>query len=267
MDDSVSQEELDAGRGYENHFVPALFAPWPPHLVKCAKVQSGQSVLDVACGSGVLARHILSVVGDSGHVTGLDPAPGMIAAAREVEPRIDWVLAGAEDTGLENEAYDAVLSQFGMMFFRDRDAAAQEMHRILRPGGALAIAVWNDLDHNPAYHAIIKLLETEISTAAGNALRLPYSLGNAAEVVSIYEKAGFLDIEVVTDTEPARFPNARTMVEADLRGWLPLFDIHLSEEKIASVLACADDALEAFRTADGEVVFQASAYIVSGRKP
>ncbi len=267
MEPTVSQEELDAGRGYEELFVPALFAPWPPHLVKSAGVQAGQQVLDIACGSGVLARHLLSVVGDAGHVTGLDPAPGMIAAAREVEPRIDWVLAGAEDTGLESGVFDAVLSQFGMMFFQDRNQAAREMYRVLKPDGVVSVAVWNDLDHNPAYHAIIKLLESEISRAAADALRLPYSLGRSEEVASVYEKAGFLDISVTHKTEPARFPSARIMVEADLRGWLPLFDIHLSEEKIASVLACADDALAEFREVNGEVVFQASAYIVSGRKP
>lgn len=266
MVSSVSQEALDAGRGYEKLFVPALFSQWPPYLVRCTDVRTGQRVLDVACGSGVLARHALSVVGDTGHVTGLDSAPGMIAAAREIEPRIDWVLADAEDTGLEGATFDAVLSQFGIMFFQDREQAAQEMYRVLKPGGAVGVAAWNDLDLNLAYHAAVKLLEAEVSAAAADALRLPFSLGRSGDVVSIYEKAGFSDISVVAETEPARFPSARTMIEAELRGWLPLFGIHLSEKKIASVLACADDALADFLAANGEVVFQASAYIVHGRK-
>ncbi|MGB5622889.1 MAG: methyltransferase domain-containing protein, partial [Gammaproteobacteria bacterium] len=92
MASEATQEELEAGRGYESLFVPALFAPWPRHIMDAAAVQEGAHVLDIACGTGVLARAVRARSGTSGRVVGLDPAPGMIAAAHEVAPDIEWVL-------------------------------------------------------------------------------------------------------------------------------------------------------------------------------
>ena len=106
MDATVTQEELEAGRGYEELFVPALFEPWTQHLIHGAGVQEGSHVLDIACGSGVLTRHALSRSGQSGRVVGVDPAPGMIAAAKEVEPRIEWVLGGAEALEFDDGMFD-----------------------------------------------------------------------------------------------------------------------------------------------------------------
>lgn len=267
MNTTATQEELEAGRGYEALFVPAIFSPWTQHLVEGAGVAEGSHTLDVACGSGVLARHVLSKTGGLGRVVGVDPAPGMIAAARELEPNIEWVLGGAEELELDDSSFDSVISQFGMMFFKDRHAAASEMFRVMKPGGRLAVAVWNSIEHNPAYGDIIAVLDERVSIAAGDALRLPYSLGDPEVVTGVFDHAGFKDLSVETKTEQATFPSSRTMVEAELRGWLPLFDIHLSEEKIADVLIKSDGKLSKYATQTGEAVFPTSAHIVTARKP
>ena len=96
MNQEVSEELLEAGRGYEGLFVPALFEPWTKHLIEGAEIRESSQVLDVACGTGVLARSALARAGASGQVVGADPAPGMLAVAQEIEPAIDWVLCGAE---------------------------------------------------------------------------------------------------------------------------------------------------------------------------
>ena len=267
MGKTVTQEELEAGRGYESLFVPALFARWTRHVIEGAGVREGSHVLDIACGSGVLARDTLSQVGSSGRVVGVDPAPGMIAAAREVETEIQWVLGNAEELEFNDATFDCVVSQFGMMFFMDKNAAANEMIRVLKPGGRLAVAVWNSIDNNPAYGDIIAVLDEQVSTAAGDALRLPYSFGDTDEVTNVFTQAGFKDLRVETKSEQAVFPGSRTMVEAELRGWLPLFDIHLNEEKIADVLVQSDDKLSRYASQTGEAVFPTSAHIISGRKP
>ena len=164
---SATRQELEAGRGYEALFVPALFKPWTKHLVNGAGVEDGCDVLDLACGSGVLARHALEEAGRSGRVVGIDPAPGMIAAAMEVEPDVEWILGRAEDLPFEDEAFDCVVSQFGMMFFDGRAKAEAEMHRVLKPGGRVAVAVWNSIDHNPAYREISAVLDEQVGTEAG----------------------------------------------------------------------------------------------------
>ena len=267
MELDVSEELLEAGRGYEALFVPALFDAWTKHLVDGAGIEPGSHVLDVACGTGVLSRKALECSGPTGRVVGADPAPGMLAAAREVEPSIEWVQCGAEDLQFEAGSFDCVVSQFGMMFFDDRPKAAAEMLRVLKPGGSLALAVWRSVEHNPAYADIISVLDQQVSTAAADALRLPFSLGDASEVTGLLESAGFVDIEVRPGTESALFPSSRQMVEAELRGWLPMFDIFLSEEQIANVLKESDSTLSKYAGAGGEAKFQTAANIFTGRRP
>ena len=266
MNETVPTELLEAGRGYEKLFVPALFAPWTKHLIEGAGVREGSHVLDIACGTGVLARDALSRTGSAGRVVGVDSAPGMIGAAKELEADVDWMLGSAEALALEDAAFDCVLSQFGMMFFQDREKAAREMFRVLKPGGGLAIAVWNSVDENPAYGDIIAVLQEKVGTAAADALRLPYTLGNHGEVTALLESAGFGNINVETKVESARFPSSRHMVEAELRGWLPLFDIQLGEAKISEVLVESDRTLSKYATASGEAVFPTSAHVISAHK-
>lgn len=266
MNDTVPTELLEAGRGYEELFVPALFARWTRHLIAGAGVREGAHVLDIACGTGVLTRDALSHTGPGGRVVGVDPAPGMIAVAQELEPGIEWMLGSAEALPLADATFDCVLSQFGMMFFPDKENAAREMYRVLKPGGALAIAVWNSVEHNPAYGDIIAVLQDEVGTAAADALRLPYTLGNHGEVTGLLDRAGFGSINVETKVESACFPSSRHMVEAELRGWLPLFDIHLDEAKISEVLVQSDKKLAKYAAASGEAVFPTSGHVITARK-
>lgn len=267
MDDPVPELALEAGRGYEELFVPALFGPWTTHVGIGAELAVGHRVLDVACGTGVLARHALAIVGNTGKVMGLDPAPGMIAVAKEIEPRIDWVLGSAEHLPFDDDAFNSIISQFGFMFFQDRGKAAREMHRVVKRGGRVAVAVWHGPDRNPAYRDIAALLDEQLSQAAGDAVRMPFRLGNPDEFARILAQAGFEEISSETKVEQARFPSTRTMVEAELRGWLPIFDIHLDEEQIADVLEKSETKLSTYAVSAGEAVFPTSAYITTATKP
>ena len=266
MDEDVSEELIEAGRGYESLFVPALFEAWTKHLVDGAGVREGSHVLDVACGTGVLARNALARAGAKGRVVGADPAPGMLAAAKEIEPGIEWVLCSAEALGVDDETFDCIVSQFGMMFFQDRQKSADEMFRAMNPGGSLAIAVWRSVEHNPAYADIISVLQEQVGTAAADALRLPYSLGDAGKVTAVLESSGFTDIKIEAKTESARFPSSRQMVEAELRGWLPLFDIFLSDDEIDNVLIQSDKTLGNYADPSGEAVFPTPAHVFTARK-
>jgi SAM-dependent methyltransferase len=266
MDQDVAEDLIDAGRSYEALFVPALFETWTKHLVEGAGISEGAHVLDVACGTGVLARSALAKSGENGRIVGADPAPGMLAVANELEPTVEWVLCGAEALTVQDESFDCVVSQFGMMFFDDREKAAKEMFRALRPGGSLAVAVWRSVDHNPAYADIIQVLEDNLGTAAADALRLPYSLGDSDEVIAALESVGFGGVTVEAKTEMAKFPSSRQMVEAELRGWLPIFDIFLGEDEINEVLMKSDKVLRKYSAPAGEAVFPTSAHIFTARK-
>ena len=105
---------------YDRLFVPALFARWGPVLADAARLSAGDRVLDVACGTGAATLAAAARVGPTGSVTGLDPNPDMLAVARGKGAPVDWRDGVAEALPFPDASFDAVVSQFGMMFFTDR---------------------------------------------------------------------------------------------------------------------------------------------------
>ena len=112
----------------------------------------------------------------------------------------------------------------------------------------------------------ISILERVAGPAAANALRAPFVLGDPAETSGLLGEAGVAAPTVWSKTGTAKFPTVRVMVEADLRGWLPVMGVHLTEQQIAQVLAEAENELAEFVTPSGEIVFDSPAHIISGRR-
>lgn len=171
-------DQIAGARAYEALHVPALFTQWCGHVLNAADVQPGDRVLDVACGTGILAREAALRVGESGTVAGVDPGRGMLAVAKELGPGIEWKEDTAESLPYPDASFDAVVSQFGLMFFSDRGQALSEMLRVLKPGGRLAVAVWERLENSEAYPIEVALLERLAGKAAADALRAPFVLGD-----------------------------------------------------------------------------------------
>lgn len=267
MNFSASEQEIAAARAYENLHVPALFREFAPLVAAAARVGPGQRVLDVACGTGVLTRELASIVGDKGFVAGLDATPGMLAVASELAPALEWKQGLAGSLPYEDRAFDAVVSQFGLMFFPDKLQALREMLRVLAPGGRLAVAVWESLENSESYPDEVALLDRMAGKQAANALRAPFVLGNKAELEALFVSAGLPAVDINTVHGRARFPSIRSMVEADLRGWLPVMGVELDEELIETILSEAEQVLAQYRTADGSVEFDAPAHIVTAQKP
>jgi len=259
------QAQVGAAKVYEALFVSALFGQWVSRVADAAQVQSGQRVLDVACGTGVLARAILSRAGPSGQVVGLDPDPGMLAVANELAPAVTWRQGAAESMPFPDQSFDAVVSQFGLMFFGDRQQAVREMLRVLTAEGRLAVAVWDALETMPAYAAEVALLERVAGRPAADALRAPFVLGNRDDLSRMFGNAGATSVVITTHEGTARFPSVRVMVEADLRGWLPVMGVLLTEEQIGRVLTEAEAELVKYVGPDSSVAFAVRAHVVAAR--
>jgi SAM-dependent methyltransferase len=267
MSDPEMENQIAAARAYEELFVPALFRQWAPQVVEAGRIRPGDRVLDVACGTGVLAREAAARVGSTGSVAALDLSAGMLQIAAQISPGIEWRLGTAQNLPYYDESFDAVISQFGIMFFPDRSQAIGEMLRVLVHGGRLAVAVWGSLESTPGYADEAVLLQRLAGEKAAAAIRVPYVLGNAGQLSALFEGAGVTEVAVKTAHGTARFPRIRTMVEADLRGWLPLMGVPLEEEQIELILMEAEEALKAYAGAEGSVTFDAPALIVTGSKP
>ncbi|AXK40811.1 methyltransferase domain-containing protein [Crenobacter cavernae] len=266
MSELSLQELAEIAAAYEERLVPALFQEWAKRVADAARIGPGDRVLDVACGTGVLARLAAMRVSPGGSVIGLDINPGMLSEAARIAPEIEWRQGAAESLPFEDGSFDAVVSQFGLMFFTDRRAALREMVRVLVPGGRLAVAVFDSLDNIPAYATMASLLGRLVGEPAANALRFPFALGDTAELSTLFADAGIASAVVATHEGTARFPSISAMVLADVKGWFPLAQIVLDEGQLGALIAEAERVLEPFISADGKVKFRILAHIVTATK-
>jgi ubiquinone/menaquinone biosynthesis C-methylase UbiE len=265
VNDQGLQSQVDGAEAYERLMVPALFARWAPGVCGAARLTPGNKVLDIACGTGVLAREALRRVGALGRVSGLDPNWAMLEVARRLSPEVEWHQGVAESLPFPDDSLDNVVSQFGLMFFADRQTSLQEVVRVLKPGGYFALAVWDSLHRNPAYASEVSIVQSIAGDRAADPIRAPFQLGNADQLREVFIEAGIRTVNIGTRQEVGRFPSVRAMVEADLRGWLPVVGITLSEDEIGAILAESQRQLSSYVATDGTVEFPTSAHIAYGR--
>jgi SAM-dependent methyltransferase len=250
MSNQTFRRDLDAASGYQELLVPALMEEWAPRVAEAAGIRPGDRVLDVACGTGVLTREAASRAGPSGAATGLDLSPEMLAVAARLSPGLRWQQGSAEALPFADQSFDAVVSQFGLMFFPDPAVGLREMMRVLVPGGRLAVAVWGSLAETPAYAAEVTLVERLAGREAGDALRAPFELGDPKRMAGLYAAAGIKGARVALQPGRGRFPSIRTMVEVDVRDWLQIVGVRLDEELIERILRESETALRPFLTID-----------------
>jgi SAM-dependent methyltransferase len=250
---------------YEELFVPALFQQWGSVVADAAGIAPGQRALDVACGTGVLACAVADRVGLGGVVVGLDPNPEMLAVARRKSAKIEWRDGRAESLPFPNESFDAVVSQFGFMFFDDRRAALGEMMRVLRPGGRLAVAVCDSLDHSPGYAAVAELLERLFGERVADAFRAPFVLGDPDRLLSLCADAGIADVRVTQHEGMVRFASIRSLISTE-RACVWTLGGMLDDAQFERLLEEAEQALRPFGTADGTVAFAMPALIITATK-
>ena len=261
---SNGQITSNAAQIYDTFFVPALFAEWAPRMADMAWLRPGQTVLDVACGTGLFAREALARVRPDGAVSGLDCNQDMLAVARQRESGIDWRRGHAESLPYDDHSFDIVACQFGLMFFDDRQVALEQMWRALRPGGRLLVAVWDALERTPGYATMTALLQRLFGESIANELRAPFVLGDPDQLRHLFAAAGMTGIELTSVVGSARFPSINDWVHTDIKGWT-LAD-KIDDEQYAILRREADTELAPFRQSDGSVLFDSPAHIVTAQK-
>ena len=242
---------------YESFFVPAMFGPWSGELVSRAGVAAGHRALDLACGTGVVARRL---AGLGARVTGVDPNAAMLEVAarraREEGVEIEWVEASAASTGLPDASFERATCQQGFQFFDDRLAAARELRRVLAPGGRAVVSCWRPLGEQPAF-AALDAIERKHS---GGGVDVPFSFGDPDAMRAVLESAGFDRVAVEIVARTVRFPSPDRFTQLTLTAAAAVVPgyMELSEEereaRIAALVREAQDVIAPF-IEDDHVVF------------
>ena len=206
---NVSFEDYggSAPENYERFFVPAIAGPLAEDLVRSAALRPGERVLDIACGTGVVARLAAKVVGPNGAVTGVDINTGMLAVAHSIgsgAANIEWRQGDAASLPLEDSTQDVALCQMGLQFIQDKHTALAEVRRVLVPGGRLLVNVPGPTP--PLFSALEDALARSTSPQVAAFVRLVFALHEATEVHRLLDTAGFRGVYVTKTVKRLALP-------------------------------------------------------------
>ena len=205
---------------YERYLVPAIFEPFAERLVELVAPRPGARVLDVACGTGIVARRAAERVGPSGSVVGVDRNGSILDVAKAAvgasEPPIRWLAADASAIPLADEWADCVLCQQGVQFFAQPAAALRELRRVLVPGGRLALSAWCSLEVNPGFDLLVTALERHAGPDVAAIMRAPFARDEDAGLRALVAGAGLRDASFDVHTEAVRFPSANDFLRREV---------------------------------------------------
>jgi ubiquinone/menaquinone biosynthesis C-methylase UbiE len=206
---------------YERYLVPAVTSQWAVDLVSRAEVRCDDRLLDVACGTGVVARAAAERIGSAGRVVGLDLNPEMLAVARSAASvgglAIEWCEGSALALPFEAGEFRVVLCQFGLQFFPDPRAAVREMRRVLASGGRVGVSVFAELERNPVAHALSDALDRHVGEGASFAKRNEHALADRDELGALFREAGFAPVRIETVAKASRYPSVSDYVRFQLQ--------------------------------------------------
>lgn len=258
------QIPLETAEVYEAKFVPNIFAEWAHELVDFAGVSPGQSVLDVACGTGIVARTAAERVGAEGTVVGLDLNEAMLTVARRVRPDIEWRQGDAADLPFPDASFDLVLCQMALMFFPDRAQALRETGGVAKTGGTVAVAVPGALDSQPAYGPFVEVAARHGGPEAISLLGTYWNCGDLDELKADFEASGLRVTGTRTRFGTATFDSVDELVATEVEG-SPLIE-RISDEVYARIREGARVVLDPFTTPGGRLEAPLEGHLVRGRR-
>ncbi len=259
----------NAAELYEEYLVPTIFIPWAQHLLAKTTPRPGDSVLDVACGTGIVARMAKARVGETGRVVGVDLNGGMLDVAKSIAPdgSIDWVQADVADIPLPDQSFDLAYCQQGLQFFPDKVGALREIRRLLRPGGQCLAVVAQSLEQNPLMRSQVAALSKHIGDDAAAGIRAVCGLPNPDTIAELFEAAGYGDVERTSVDLTLTYKDGRAFVRNGIMS-TPVAGV-VSGWPDDARNALLDDILEGFgHYFDGaSLVFPHVSSVVTGRRP
>lgn len=246
-------------RIHEQYLVPAIYAQWASRVADIAEIEVGQDVLDVASGTGSLARAAQLETGLKGKVVGLDLSEKMLAAARRKSPLIEWRHGDAALMPFDDNCFDRVICQFSFMFISNRVATIKEMLRVCKPDGRVILAIWGPLQPASAYDDLIKMVRQLSGEHAARKIALPWDLGKPGAMDALLISSGVNEYECHERAGLAKYPSIQAFLETHLL-LAGEYD-SLDKTAFAKTLETANIRLHTHLTADRQLLTQLNARI------
>ena len=245
----------NAPLAYDTYIVDAFMRDYSRRLVEAAAIHEGDRVLDVACGTGIVARLAKSKAGETGNVVGFDLNPGMLARARESDGndvRVHWREGSATEMPFADGSFDLVLCQHGLQFIPDKAAALSEMHRVLNSKGRLFVSVWRTIEHCPWQEAIANAIERNVGKDPATLVRSAFTFGDAEQLRKSIADTGIHDVDIQIERDTIRHPSLAEFVPGYLSATPVAAAVaDLDANTQSKITADVRDALAAYRVDDG----------------
>jgi len=252
----------DAAEFYEAAFVPALFRAWAERLVDAVPIEPGGSALDVACGTGVVARLLAERVGPRGRVVGLDRNDAMLAVARRLRPDVRWERGDAAALPFDDGSFDLVASQAALMFFGDRLAALRELGRVAGADGRVVVQVPGRLAESPGYLALTDVVARHAGQEAVDLLGGYFAVGEPGPLAALFRSAGLRVDRFDTWVGATEVDSIDTFLAVEL---LPIAE-RIRGEVRDRIALDARTALAPFVDADGGVAAPIEVHLITAQR-
>lgn len=183
---------------YDRYMGPLFFEPYAIDLVQRIDTNKAKRVLEIACGTGRVTRHLIRHLLSDATLIATDLNAGMVAVAQQniQHQNLQFAEADVQQLPFDNDSFDAVVCQFGFMFIPDKQRAFDEVYRVLKSGGKLFFSTWDKLENNELTLIVRNITAKYVDEAAADFYNVPFSFYDQQTIESLSKKAGFSDIHI-----------------------------------------------------------------------
>jgi len=252
---------------YERVLVAPLFRPFAEQLMSRVAPAHGDVVIDVACGTGIVARVARERLRPGARIVGVDVAPAMLAVARTVDPTIDWREGNAVSLPVgADEQFTVLTCHQGLQFMPDKPAVIREMRRVLAPGGRVAVATWRSLEDHPGVRELNAIAERHV----GQIVDSRHSFGDATALTRLLAEGGFVDVNVEMVTHDVQFADGALFARLNAMAVIGMSEkgkgmSEAERGELAGRIAAESQDLVANSTKNGMFVLPLSTTFAMGR--
>jgi ubiquinone/menaquinone biosynthesis C-methylase UbiE len=206
---------------YDKYLGPILFEPYALDLVERLKNDKIEHLLELACGTGRVTRHLVNLIPEGGSLVAIDLNQGMLEIAKEklVSDKIQWSVADAQDLSFANEQFDHIVCQFGVMFFPDKEKSFREAVRVLKPGGKYLFNTWESVEKNPRIDTMWKVIYESFANESPDFFEKgPHSFYDRDEIERMLLNAGFNNVRIESVPKTSKYNEPDDLITGFVEG-------------------------------------------------